>query len=114
MERKRARRQRALFCPRVLAIVTEVHNAVHGHRGGTRRHHGDNNPDELAQRRPALRRLVRSPSREQRARQRKRKRKNGVLELDHFEYGADAASHASYASAFFTLAWPVQRYIFSC
>ena len=53
--------------------------------------HGDDDPENLAQRGPACAACVARG--QQRAGQRKGQREHGVLELDHFEDGADAAGH---------------------
>ncbi len=48
LQRQRTRRECALFRARVFAIVTKIGDAVHGHRCGARRHHRDDDPQNLA------------------------------------------------------------------
>ena len=89
---KRAGGQRTLFRARIFFVVAKIGDAVDGHGGGARRNHGDDNPENLPKGRPAVQCGAR---RQQRARQREGQRKHGVLELDHFQDGADAAGHRS-------------------
>jgi hypothetical protein len=74
--------QRAHCCARVATIVFDVGDAIHGHRGGTRTDHGDDDPADLPERRETAC-VARG---EKRADQREWQRKNAVLELDHFEH----------------------------
>src|SRR5271165_4310020 len=92
-KRESAGCERALFRSRILPIEAKIGDAVHGHRGRPRRNHGDHDPQNLAKRRPAIRRLMRGTCSEKGSRQRKGKRKDGVLKFDHLQHGADAASH---------------------
>src|SRR4029077_1000919 len=69
LEGKRARGESSLLRPRILAVEAEVGDTVHGHRRRARRDHGDNDPDELAQSRPALWWLVSGAGGEKRSRQ---------------------------------------------
>src|SRR5262249_25676226 len=106
--------ERALFRPRIFAVVAKVSDAIHGHGGGTRGNHSDYDPENLAQGWPAVWWLMRGAGGQQRARQSKRQRKNRMLELDHFEHRADARLAHALASFDAGAGWPVQRYICSC
>ena len=99
--------ERALAGARIFAVVAQVDDAVDGHGGGAGRDHGDDDPRESGA--AWASRAMRGARGQQRSRQRKRQREHGVLELDHFEDGADAAGLlrrtmqfvATQASAFF-------------
>src|SRR5690348_227621 len=93
LDREGAGRQRALLRSGIFAVVTKVGDAVHGHGRGARRNHRDDNPYELAQRRPTTRRLVSGARGKKGPGKRERKSKDGMLELNHFEHGANAAGH---------------------
>ena len=55
-DRKRARREGPHLCPRILFVKAPVRNAIHGHRRRARGHHRDDNPPDLPQARPSMRR----------------------------------------------------------
>ena len=94
----------------IAAIEFEVGDAVHGHGGGARADHGDDDPEKL----PPGGKGAAGASGEQRADQREGQRENGVLELDHFEHDADAVVSPLYSSLRRAGAPPFQRYCFSC
>ena len=61
--------------------------------GGAGSDHGNDDPDDLSQLGPASGRRQAVPRREDGSGERKWQCEDGVLELDHFEHGAQAASH---------------------
>jgi len=95
-QREQAFGQRAILRARICGVVAQVGDAVHGHGGGARANHGDDDPRELpgdgAWRGPGG---ASGALGEKGADKGEGEREDGVLELDHFEHGGDAAARHS-------------------